>query len=582
AEDLLVSPDQECRQVVGLAVEGVQRQGAADVAAVDELVHLAVAVARDVAQHGAAGQRLVQAVNRHDGEKLLHRPAIGHALEQREVAEVGVGEHPVEALELFGEHIQLERQGQDLTADQPVQVLGQRALFEGQVAQRKQVQGRIERLLGVVETFQQVLGSEVLVGFQEVDQRLFDVVRQRGGHLLVAIASHAQDVEHQNAVIGGDGAAALGDDGRVRDLALIADVLDVIDDVVGVLLERVVDAGFEIGLRAVVIDAQAAADVEEFEAAAALLEIDVDAGGFDDRGLDVADVGDLTAEMEVQQLEAILQARGLECFEGADGLCDREAEFRAVPAGGFPAAGAAAGKLDADADLGPHADLLGVFEDQVELGVLFNDEDDAAADLAGQHHHLDVLVVLEAVADDRGLVVGDGHDGQQFGLGADLEAEAVLAAVFVDLLDDVALLVDLDGIDAAVSALVVVLGDRGLKGSLQLLKLVAEDFPEADQDGRVDAAQDQGIDQLLEVDGAVGVAAGMHQHVAFFADREIALAPARDVEGLTGLGDAPALHGLEGCTGVGDFQDQGWLQPSCTPSVNKNSWQGNSFCVPGV
>jgi hypothetical protein len=83
-----------------------------------------------------------------------------------------------------------------------------------------------------------------------------------------AEAADAQDVEHQHAVIGGDGAAAFGDDGRVRDFGLVADVLDVVDDVVGVFLERVVDAGFEVGLRAVVVDAQAAADVEVFQAGA--------------------------------------------------------------------------------------------------------------------------------------------------------------------------------------------------------------------------------------------------------------------------------------------------------------------------
>ena len=72
------------------------------------------------------------------------------------------------------------------------------------------------------------------------------------------------------------------------------------------------------------------------------------------------------------------------------------------------------------------------------------------ADLAGQHGHLDELVVLEAVADDRRLAaVGEGEDGEQFGLGAGFEAEAEGLAEVEDLLDDVALLVDLDGVDAA-------------------------------------------------------------------------------------------------------------------------------------
>ena len=46
AEDLLVGADEEHAEVVRLAVEGVQRQRALDVAAIDELVDLAVASRR--------------------------------------------------------------------------------------------------------------------------------------------------------------------------------------------------------------------------------------------------------------------------------------------------------------------------------------------------------------------------------------------------------------------------------------------------------------------------------------------------------------------------------------------------------
>jgi hypothetical protein len=60
-------------------------------------------------------------------------------------------------------------------------------------------------------------------------------------------------------------------------VGLVADALDVKDDVVGVFLQGVIDAGFEIGLRAVVIDAQPAADVHELQARARALQIDVDA-----------------------------------------------------------------------------------------------------------------------------------------------------------------------------------------------------------------------------------------------------------------------------------------------------------------
>ena len=74
-----------------------------------------------------------------------------------------------------------------------------------------------------------------------------------------------------------DRASAFRDDRRVRHLRLVAHRLQVVDDVVGVFLQRVVHARFEVGLRAVVVDAEAAADVQVLQAGAGLDQLDVDA-----------------------------------------------------------------------------------------------------------------------------------------------------------------------------------------------------------------------------------------------------------------------------------------------------------------
>ena len=79
------------------------------------------------------------------------------------------------------------------------------------------------------------------------------------------------------------------------------------------------------------------------------------------------------------------------------------------------------------------------------------------AHLLGEHRHLDELGVLEAVADDGRVVGGHRHHGQQLGLGAGFEAEPVRPAEIEHFLDDLALLIDLDRIDAEVLALVLVL-----------------------------------------------------------------------------------------------------------------------------
>ena len=125
----------------------------------------------------------------------------------------------------------------------------------------------------------------------------------------------------------------------MRHARFVADRLDVVDDVVGVFLQRVVDARLEVGLRAVVVDAQAAADVEVFQPGAALVQIDIDAGGFVDRRLDLADVGDLAAQVEVQQLEAVGHAAAVRAPRSAvQDFADGQAELRAVAARRLPAA----------------------------------------------------------------------------------------------------------------------------------------------------------------------------------------------------------------------------------------------------
>jgi hypothetical protein len=90
---------------------------------------------------------------------------------------------------------------------------------------------------------------------------------------------------------------------------IVAHGLDVIDDVVGVLLERVIDARLEIGLGAVIIDAETAAYVEVVQSRARLDELDIDTRRLVQRPLDDADVRDLAAKVEMEELEAILHAQ---------------------------------------------------------------------------------------------------------------------------------------------------------------------------------------------------------------------------------------------------------------------------------
>jgi hypothetical protein len=326
----------------------------------------------------------------------------------------------------------------------------------------------------------------------------------------------------------------------VIDAGLIADFLDVEDDVVGVFLDAVVDGGFEIGLGAVVVDAQAAADVDELEAGPETLHFDVDAGELDDGILDVADVVDLAAEVEVEQVEAVAHVIAAEVFEGFHDLGDEEAELGADAAGLFPAACAFGREFHPDADGGLDVVELGVLDDELELAEFFDDGDDVLADLGGEDDGFDEFIVLEAVADDGGLVVADqGHDREELGLGAGFDAKAIFAAEVEDLLDDVALLIDFDGIDAAIEALVVVLADGVGKGLVDAGDAVFEDVGEADEHGGLDVALAELVDEFFQVDLAVFVGVRVDGDGAFGGDGEVALAPVVDAVGSGGIGGGP-------------------------------------------
>ena len=124
---------------------------------------------------------LVEAVDRHDREELLDRPAIGHRLEDREVAEVGVRQQRLQALQLLGHVIQLADDAQELAADGPEEPLGQGAVLDGQVAEVEQAQRLVHRLDGVVVALQDVLLRQVAVDAEQVGDRLRGVVGATSG-----------------------------------------------------------------------------------------------------------------------------------------------------------------------------------------------------------------------------------------------------------------------------------------------------------------------------------------------------------------------------------------------------------------
>ncbi len=226
-----------------------------------------------------------------------------------------------------------------------------------------------------------------------------------------------------------------------------------------------------------------------------------------------------------------------------EGFGQGQAELGAEAGAVFPAARAARGQLDAHSQNRTHAQLLGIADDGFQLGEFLHDGNDLLAHLAGQHGHLDELVIFETVADDgRIQAVGQGQDGEQLGLGTGFQAEVERLAEIENLFDHVPLLVHLDGIDAAVIAAKVEFGNGGAKGLLDFAHPMPQNIGEAEQDGQLNAPFLKLIDQFLEVDGLGGVFIGVDGDMASLVDTEVALAPIAHAVGFQSVLDFPLVH----------------------------------------
>ena len=136
-------------------------------------------------------------MNRHDRKELLHGPTVGHALKQREVAEVSIGQQAVEPFELFRKKVELLRQPQNLAADRPVEIFRQAALCERKIAEAEQIQRRIKRLLRIVKALEQILLGERRDAFRTDRSGAARHLRADRRQLFFAESADAQHVEHE-------------------------------------------------------------------------------------------------------------------------------------------------------------------------------------------------------------------------------------------------------------------------------------------------------------------------------------------------------------------------------------------------
>ncbi len=207
----------------------------------------------------------------------------------------------------------------------------------------------------------------------------------------------ADYLEDEHAVVGGDGPSTLGDYGGTGNLLIITDLLHRIDDVVRVLLQRIVGAGRGSGVRAVVVHREAAAHIQ-------ILDIGhLSRFGINPRRLvhcvlDRPDVGDLRADMEVEHLQAASKPSLLEDSHQFQGLAGREAELGRLPTRLHPPAGAAGKELHPHPDSWHHAHGIGVLQDVVDLLEKVYHYD-YIVQIVNAQGEAEIILILVAIAD---------------------------------------------------------------------------------------------------------------------------------------------------------------------------------------
>jgi hypothetical protein len=366
---------------------------------------------------------------------------------------------------------------------------------------------------------------------------------RRGGRPFLRLAElDVPEHVHEDAgVVRGQRAPRFAHHVRLGHALVGADLLQRVDDVGGVLVERVVERGDElVGVRAHVVDAQAAAAIEVLEREAHLPQLGVDARTLVDHVLDGADVGELAADVEVEELDLALHLARAQELHSLDQLRRGQPELGEVARGGLPLAGPLGGELAAQPDQGLHVHLLRQPEQVRQLGELLDHHDDLTAQLAPEQRQSQIFLVLVAVADGEGLGVGvEGEHDEQLALAARLQPHVVRRAGVEDLLDHFAHLVHLGRVDAEVLPLEAVLRDGGAERLVELLHPGAQHVLEAHHAGEAELALADVIDHVHQIDLRARLPVRVHDQVALVVDGEVAGAPARDVVELERFFDRP-------------------------------------------
>ena len=220
----------------------------------------------------------------------------------------------------------------------------------------------------------------------------------RFGNVQAGGLFYVGDIGDQHRVVGGHGAPRLGDDVWVRQVLIGANFFNGVHDVVRVFLYAVVHGTERTRTCTLVIHPQPTTHVEHTDIRPLALQLGEITHRLAHAGLDILDVGNLRAHVEVHHLQAIQHAGGAQPRHYAQYLGRRQAEFGFIAAGILPLAGAYGRQAHAHAEQRRHIEGARLLQHHFHLGQLLHHDVHAVAQLFAYEGEADVFAVLVAVA----------------------------------------------------------------------------------------------------------------------------------------------------------------------------------------
>ena len=213
-------------------------------------------------------------------------------------------------------------------AHAPVHRLNLGSGFQVHDSVGKKVEHLFTNLLSVVPVFEHIACRKIVPDVIKVlDQLVTVLVRLE---ILVHFGQRGclKHVDDQHGMVSSQRASALCDDVRVGQIVLVGSLNEGVYAVVDILLNGVIDRAFARRRpRSVVVDAQSASTIHKVHVVSHLMKLDVELRSLAKSSLNASYLGDLRADVEVDEPQAVAHVVLVEQFQCLKQLRTGESEL---------------------------------------------------------------------------------------------------------------------------------------------------------------------------------------------------------------------------------------------------------------